>query len=452
MRKIIVIAVREYKAAVHTKAFIIMLVAMPVLMVGAIIGAHLLEDKVDIRDKSVAVFDRSGLLFDRLKEAAEERNERFIFDHDSGQQVQPRYLIDKVDLGEGEPTSEQLAHQCKRVEGGELFALVVIDPNIQNVEKIKHPGWKEAMPQTAGVVKIYSEATTFDAFQGWLDRKANEAIRELRFAAAELPKDKIDQALTYVPIEACKLVRIDTATGEVSGGTRKTRGADIMVPFFIMMLMFMVINIGSAPLINSVLEEKMQRIAEVLLGSVTPFQLMSGKLLGMVGMSMTILAVYMVGGVLGAKGAGYEEFIPSNLGVLVFWFILFQVLAVLMFGAVFIAVGAACSDLKESQSMLMPIYIFIVFPMFVWLPVIREPTSSFALALSLIPPATPMLMLLRIAATPNIPLWQPILGTFLVLLTTMFCVFVAGRIFRVGLLMQGKGAKFSDLIKWAVRG
>ena len=200
------------------------------------------------------------------------------------------------------------------------------------------------------------------------------------------------------------------------------------------------------------MEEKMQRIAEVLLGSVNPFQLMMGKLLGMVGVSMTILAVYLGGAVLGARSAGWTEFIPPNLSLLVIWFVIFQALAVLMFGAVFIAVGAACSDIKEAQSMIMPIYIFIIFPMFVWLPVMKEPAGALALVLSLIPPATPMLMMLRTAGWPNIPLWQPLLGTLLVLLTTVFCVFVAGRIFRVGLLMQGKGAKISDMVRWAVRG
>ena len=172
----------------------------------------------------------------------------------------------------------------------------------------------------------------------------------------------------------------------------------------------------------------------------------------MVGVSLTILTVYLGGAVFGARSAGLGEFIPANLGLLVVWFIVFQALAVLMFGAVFTAIGAACSDMKEAQSMLMPVWIVICIPMMVWFVIVREPSSSFSLILSLIPPATPMVMMLRTAAMPGIPLWQPLLGVLLVLLTTVFCVFVAGRIFRVGLLMQGKGAKISDMIRWAVRG
>ncbi|MFH0982948.1 MAG: ABC transporter permease [Planctomycetota bacterium] len=442
MRKTIVVAVREYQAAVRTKTFIVMLVAMPLLMGGSIIGSTLTEGKVDTKDKHIAVIDRSGILFDRLQAAAEQRNKIEIRDGQSGKQTQPKYIITRIDLGEADPPPRQLAERCDQIRTGRLFALVVVGPDIQKVEQ----------GRTAGTVEVYSEAGAFDEFKRWLERQTNAVVRELRFAAAGLPKEEIDQASTPVPVESRKLLSIDAATGQVSGGARKSEEAAFLVPFFVVMLMFMVVNIGAGPLINSVLEEKMQRIAEVLLSSVGPFELMAGKLLGMVGVSLTILTVYLAGGVLGARVAGFGEFIPANLSVLLVWFVVFQALAVLLFGAMFIAVGAACSDLKEAQSLIMPIYIFIAFPMFVLIPVIREPTSTLSVVLSLIPPATPMLMTMRLAAQPNLPLWQPLVGVGLVLLTTAICVFAAGRIFRVGLLIQGKGARFSDMIKWAVRG
>jgi ABC-2 type transport system permease protein len=179
---------------------------------------------------------------------------------------------------------------------------------------------------------------------------------------------------------------------------------------------------------------------------------MAGKLIGVVGVSLTIVCVYLLGGVLGARSAGQGQLIPANLGALLGWFIAFAALSVLMFGSMFIAVGAACSDMKEAQNMLFPVWIIIMIPMFVWFNVVREPASTFAVAMSLFPPATPMLMVLRTAALPSMPLWQPVLGVVLVVLTTLLCVFAAGRVFRVGILMQGKGAKFTDLIRWALRG
>jgi ABC-2 type transport system permease protein len=94
----------------------------------------------------------------------------------------------------------------------------------------------------------------------------------------------------------------------------------------------------------------------------------------------------------------------------------------------------------------------MMFPLFVWLHVIREPTSGFATALSFIPPATPLLMVLRMTATKAVPLWQPILGVVVLVATTLLCVFAAGRIFRIGFLAQGKAPNLLQLARWAVRG
>ena len=94
----------------------------------------------------------------------------------------------------------------------------------------------------------------------------------------------------------------------------------------------------------------------------------------------------------------------------------------------------------------------MVFPMFVWLQVIREPTGGFATWLSFVPPATPLLMVLCMSTSTAIPLWQPVLGIVVLLATTLLCVFVAGRIFRIGILAQGKTPTVAELFRWAVRG
>ena len=123
-----------------------------------------------------------------------------------------------------------------------------------------------------------------------------------------------------------------------------------------------------------------------------------------------------------------------------------------MFGSLFIAVGAACTDIKETQSLLMPVMMLAVFPMFFLVKVIQEPDGAVATGLSFFPFATPSIMVARTAIPPGTPIWQPILGIVIVLVTTLFCVWVASRIFRVGLLMQGKGASFVELAKWVWKG
>jgi ABC-2 type transport system permease protein len=210
-----------------------------------------------------------------------------------------------------------------------------------------------------------------------------------------------------------------------------------------------VVMLGAQPLMHSVMEEKTLRIAEVLLGSVRPFELMMGKLIGMVGVSLTVATVYLVGVYFALKQAHYDQYFPTDV---IWWFIMYTVLAVLMFGSIFAAVGASVSDLKESQNLLTPVMLVAFAPMFVWMNVVREPNSTLSTVLSLFPTATPMLMIVRQVVPPGIPIWQPILGTVLVLLTTATFVWAAGRIFRVGILMQGKGAKISDMFRWLVRG
>jgi ABC-2 type transport system permease protein len=222
-----------------------------------------------------------------------------------------------------------------------------------------------------------------------------------------------------------------------------------MVPFGVVMLMFMMIMSGASPLMSSVIEEKMQRIAEVLLSSATPFQIMMGKLAGMVGVALTLTAVYLGGVYWAGQHYGFADAVPPSI---LAWFIGYLALAVLMYGSIFIAIGAACSDLKEAQAMMGPVMVLLCLPLFVMMQVLREPDSGFAVVLSLIPMATPMLMTSRMALLPNLPLWQPLAGIAIVLLATLVFVYAAARIFRVGLLMHGKGANLKTLFKWIFAG
>jgi ABC-2 type transport system permease protein len=221
------------------------------------------------------------------------------------------------------------------------------------------------------------------------------------------------------------------------------------VPAAMLMLMFLMIMVGAMPLINAVLEEKMQRIAEVLLGSVRPFQLMLGKLLGTLGVSFTVIAIYVSGGIAVAYYMDIADYVPFHV---LPWFFVYMVAAILLFGSMLAAAGAACNDIKEAQSLMMPVWMLIMIPMFVWLPVVKEPLSGFATWISLVPPWTPILMLVRQTAPVAIPAWQPWVGLAGVVIFALLCVWLAGRIFRVGLLMQGKPPKLTDLVRWAVRG
>jgi ABC-2 type transport system permease protein len=441
MRKMIVVAVREYQAAVRSKAFIIGLIAMPIFMGGGFVAQVLLKDKVDTKDKRIGIVDQSGLLYPTLEEEARKRNENDIYAGEGQQrrQSRPRFVLERF-VPESANTDELALELSERVRRKELFAFVLIGPEVATLDP-------KADAAQAAVV-YHSNSPTYDDAAKWMSRVVNSKVQSLRFKALDLDPNVVSEATRGVSVERRALVTSDVS-GQIQQAKRANPVAGVLVPMGFMMLMFAMIMVGAQPLMHSVLEEKMQRIAEVLLASIPPFQLMMGKLIGMVGVSLTMLTIYLGGAAIAVQQAGFADQFPGHLVV---WFVVFQALAVLMFGSLFGAVGAAVTDLKEAQSLITPMMIVVIAPMFVWLNVVREPNATSSLVMSLFPPATPMLRVLRQSTPEGVPLWQPVLGIALVLLATTVCVFAAGRIFRVGILMQGKGARLGEMLRWALRG
>ncbi|MBV9399199.1 MAG: ABC transporter permease [Bryobacterales bacterium] len=438
MRKTMVVALRDYQAAVKSKAFLVGLLMMPLMFGGGILFQIVFRNNNDIRDKRVAVVDYTGQLFDGINQASKMRNQTLIYDGEGAarKQIQPRYIIEKADPGTNDSTHIALA-LSDRVRKKELFAFVIIQPNA-----LESGGNPAQSP-----IQYHSESPTYDQIQQWIAGPVNERIQQMRLQAAALDARTVREATRRVLVSNLGLVKADAAGNPIQA-EQANLAANIFVPIGLMVLMFMVV-MTSAALMNSVLEEKMQRIAEVLLSSIPPFQLMLGKLLGTVAVALTTGSVYLLGAYLALKRAGYVQYFPWDQ---VWWFVAFLSLAVLMFGSIFIAIGASVTDMKEAQSMMTPVMLLLVSPMFVWFNVVREPNSTLALVMSLIPPMTPMLMIVRQSVPPGVPIWQPISGIVLVLAATLICVFAASRIFRVGMLMQGKGAKVSEMVRWAIRG
>jgi ABC-2 type transport system permease protein len=460
MRKVFVIASREYLAAVRTKSFLISLLVLPLMMGGSILAQLLLKDQMDTTEKRFAVVDRTPgqKLFQALQAAAGVRNKKGIFDPKTNKQTKPVYVLEQVEPSSGEPEAinEQRYQLSQRVLSEQIVGFLDIGPSVLEYRHAETPpdstalDGPAAMPMpSGGQIRYQSNRPTSDEFHHWADAVLKNTIDETRAIEAGMPAGKLSRILTPVPLVTKGLSKRNPQTGAIEEADTQNEIAMLIVPGVLMFLMFMLVIIGATPLMSGVLEEKTQRIAEVMLGSVQPFQMMLGKLLGTVGVSFTLSTIYLSAGYWAAYRNDYAQFIPTDVLV---WFFAYQALAVLMFGSLFIAIGAACTDTRETQSMVMPVMLLISSPLFVWVNVIREPTSTFATSVSMIPFATPMLMLARQAVPPGIPWWQPAMGILGVLLTTALCVYAAGRIFRVGILMQGKGAHFGEMVKWVFRG
>jgi ABC-2 type transport system permease protein len=437
MRKLLIIAKREYKATIRTKTFIIAIILMPVLMTGGIAVQALSEGRVEMGDKRIAVLDRTGKMFDTLREAVEKRNTDEIYDS-SGRQMQPKYVLEEVAVIP-DKVDDQLLKLSDRVRKGELFAFIVTSPNLLN---------GGAAGAASATIQYHSNQPTYEYVRRWLSGIINDRVISVRLATAGIDRKVVQQAMTPVSVENLGLLERQ-ASGEIKAAEQVDQVVTFLVPIAMLMLMFMSLSITAGPLLNSVLEEKMQRIAEVLLGSVRPFELMFGKLLGYVGVSVTLVAFYLTGGYIVLRHYGYADVIPPHL---LAWFIVYQAMCILMFGSIFLALGACCNDIKEAQNLMMPVWLILCIPMFFMSVILQHPNSPLAVSLSLFPPCTPMLMVLRMAIPPGVPAWQPLVGVAGTLLTTLICVWAAGRIFRIGLLLQGKPPKIIDMARWVIRG
>jgi ABC-2 type transport system permease protein len=446
MHRVLVIAGREYFAAVKTKSFVIGVLLMPILMGGGFIAQAFLRDQVDPRPKHYAVIDRTAgqPFFAALEQAAEQRNRQFA-DPETGKHTKPAFLLERVVVPAGADLPSLRLALSDRIRDGELNGFLEIGSQVFEPSPV--PGGAPAPESQA--VRYQTNRPSYMDFPKWAEATLNAAVFSGRAGKKGVSSADLVAIVQPVPLLNKGLTKRDPQTGAIVDAPDQNPIVAFLLPGGMVVLMFMVVMMGCAPLMQGVMEEKMQRIAEVLLGSVRPFPLMLGKLLGMAGVSLTMAAVYLGGAYWAVRHFGYAEYLTPEL---IAWFLVYQMLAVFMFGSLFTAVGAACSDMKEAQAMMMPVTLLIMLPMFVWVNVIQEPTSTFSTAASLFPPATPMLMTARQAVPPGIPVWQPLLGVVLVLATTLMCVYAAGRIFRVGILLQGKAPRFADLVRWVIRG
>jgi ABC-2 type transport system permease protein len=440
MRKILRLLKREYLAAVKTKGFIIMLVMMPVMMGGSGLAMYLLRGQVDTTDKAVAVIDHSGFLSKVILEAAEGRNAAEVFDKETGKKVKPAWKFEAVDPDRTDLRAQRLA-LSDRIRGNALHAFVEIGPEVLDP--------RPEAEREAFRIAYHAKNAPLDPIRDWLNNLLNNKLREIRLVENGVEPSRIGQILTWIPVEPLGLVTVDQATGEIQEARRTGEAEAILVPFVLFFLMFMLVMMGAMPLLQSTFEEKMQRIAEVLLGSLTPFEFMAGKVLGGLCVALTGATVYVAGAVFVLNNMGLTEFIPFGV---IPWFFIFLILEIVMVGSMLAALGSACNDPKDAQNLTFPAMLPVFLPMFLAMPILQEPTSPLATWMSLFPPFTPMLMLLRKAGPQGIPAWQPWAGLVGVLLVTVFAVWLGGRIFRVGILMQGGPPKIGKLVRWAFRG
>ncbi len=434
-RKALVVASTEFNTVIRTKAFLVSLLLLPAIMFGSILIQKFAADRVDLSPRPFAVLDRSHALYPAIAQAAESYNHSIT--DSSGQPLAPTFLPQPVEEGDS-PLDAFRLELSDRVRKGELYAFVEIPKDIETSEN----------PTSEGL-RYYSQNPNDRSLIGWLESTVNNEVRNRRLRAAGIDPGEAERL--SLPVSTESLTLVERSKQEGQGAIKDAQRVDpirtLLVPAALMFVVFIVIMSTTPQLLQSVIEEKMSRISEVLLGSISPFELMMGKLLGNAGIALVLATLYVGGGYAVATYFGYTDSIPPYLLACT---ALFLVMAVFLFGSLYLAMGSACSELKDAQSLMMPVMLLSMLPLFFWLGVVQAPNSPLSVGLSLFPFSTPYLMLLRMATTPGPPLWQVGLSIVLTALTVIACVWAAGKIFRVGLLMQGKPPSLVQMAKWVL--
>ena len=281
-------------------------------------------------------------------------------------------------------------------------------------------------------------------------RRLEDALSEV-FATTRLTDAGFDAARIVGLTEPVELETLKVT----EEGTRAEKGfAGFLVAYLLFFLLYVVIAIYGSLVMNGVLEEKSTRIVEVLLATTTSKELLVGKLVGISLAGLTQLGVWSVAivaltapSVIGALAGGLADKLPTVSPFVLVHFLLFFLLGFLLYASFYAAIGAATNSVQEAQPFTGVVAPFLIGPMLFMMPVINDPDSTLATVMSLIPPFTPLLMLLRIVVkTP--PAWQIALGYVLTATFVYGMLALCARVYRVGILMYGKRPTFGELGRW----
>jgi ABC-2 type transport system permease protein len=437
MNKVLVVARTEYLIAITSKAFLLGIFLMPIFMGGAFLVQYLTKDQVDLRPRKLAVVDYSGKLFEALSRRAEQWNESGVYssDGDSGppKQIQSKFLLEQITPTSGDQQRIDVI-LSERVKDDEIFAFAIIDSGIFDAS-------------SDASVRYFSETPSYQTLPTWLRQTINSEVKEKRIQELGIAQESVLALSSEIPLKKLGLVEVKE-TGDVEEAKEENRLLTFAVPFGGTMLMFMMIMSVAPAMLNNVLEEKMQKISEFLVSSITPFQLMLGKLLGAIGVGLTLAAVYLSAVYAMVIYYGYQDLVPPTM---ILWFVFFLLIALTIFGSIFSAIGAACSEIRDSQSLMTPVMLLVIIPMMCFAPIMDSPSSFFSKSVSLFPPATPMIMFMRIAIPPGPAIWEIVVGGILAALFALACVWAAGRVFRIGVLSSGQAPTFAQLATWIFR-
>jgi ABC-2 type transport system permease protein len=426
------VARREYSAYVRTRAFIISAIALPVSLLLAI-GLPLLLESVEKPPRSFTIVDDTGRYGTQLLD-------RLINSYGDTEGILSFEMRDYIHLTAARfHIPEEVAARQRELEmmvqNGELFAFLLIRPG-----------------ETARECTV--DYFTIDPASDGLPRALRRTLNDVIIREQLLPLVGDEELL----LSTLRGVDLRTHAVTEEGGELATAAhvARSYAPMGFTYLLWIAVLSMSSHLMTSTLEEKASRIIEVLLSSVSPFEFMMGKLVGLAGAGLTMIGIWIVTGSIGLSAIPNQTVMQVAAGIAsafslltIIWFCVFFLLGFLFFSAIFVGLGSVCNTLREAQSLIQPIMFVLIVPLLLMVYVTKNPDHIVAVIASFFPPFTPFVIMNRIPATPPAPLWQVVLAALLLLIATWMTVRAAAKVFRIGVLMYGKPPTLPEILRWA---
>lgn len=458
MKKIFYVAVREFLATVMTKGFVFGLVVMPLVVLIMVVGMRFLFNNEAPRIRGeVAVVDPTGEVFAGIREylRAESIAERRDDFTKLVEEQTPEPLRKLQDAG---PAAEARRQAFEAIQGRVPDLTVVelpVSSDLESAKALLHQGTRQD-PERLVLVVVGADAVTkapgHDAFGKYElfmrakldDRLVDEikdgvkdAIVDARVRQAGLDRDQVEQ-LT-------KVARVTPRTVTAEGEKDTNEILNALLPAAFMGLLFASVLTGGQSLMTTTVEEKSSRVVEVLLSAVSPMQLMAGKVVGQMAVGFLVLAVYAGMGVATLMTFAMLGLIDISL---LFYLVVFYLIAYFVVASLLAAIGAAVNEMREAQNLMGPVMVVLMVPWLLWMPISRDPDSTFAVVTSFLPPINPFVMLIRMTSTSPPPSWQVWLSIAVGVVSVYGAMWFSAKVFRVGVLMYGKPPNFATLIKW----
>jgi len=445
MKKFLAVVKREYIQRVRTKFFVVATILGPVIMASFVVLPMLLASIRTGGPTRLAVVDESGKVYERFRDAlnrprgedeeqpakvspsqAVNANQQDRMKQ-TAQDSEPGFTVEQFSL-DGRSIDQARAQLGERVRKSELDGYVVIPKNIL----------------ADGKAEFYARNTGDIFTRETVEDRLSNAVRDERLAEKNINQKDLREANKRVSLASTKI-------GEK--GEEKIAGSGLvgfLVVFGFGFLIYMTVLLYGQMVLGAVVEEKETRIAEILFSSIRSFPLMMGKL---VGVSLVALSQLSIWGLafaaltLAAAARGIPMALPRVPAAMFLYLLLYFLMGFFIYATIYAVIGSMVTTTQEGAQLAMPVMAILAISLWSSLAVIRSPNSSLAFWGSMFPFSAPITMLVRIV-TETPPLWQILLSLGIGIATIVGLVWLASRIYRIGMLMTGKKATIPEVWRW----